>query len=866
MFRFPAPDERPPRWIAVLTLAIALIVGGERVRADDDEAIESLLTRLGLVDLHVIHLESRVKSAQPGPPREKLAQRLADLYAERLMNSAEDRARYDDTVRRIEALIRDIPQANTPALRVMLLQADYTRAETLIVKWLNDRDETAALAEANQVLARIAPSLEEYYGTLNKNVETMFSELDAIKDEDQRETKQQALTRLQAVAGRATYFAGWANYYLGVGKQNVDAAKGQFTTARKAFQQLLDLPADEPYDDVDAEWLGLESIWRSRALIGLGLSEAALGNLAGSRVCFRLLDDVRTPPMIRDQGAYWFLQGMLNAGHLAEAAEYAAEQIEKYSGGATDGKIGFCVALVRAGFADSGNPSPVTRHLGELGIRGLAQLRQFPVIRQLMTKYKIEVGGASGFYLTWIKGQQQFAAAEESKQPDEYKTAAQTLASALEDAQAKNDVISAGQCRYNLAWCHFRLEDFAESARHFEQAVSALKQAGGSTAAESAWMALVSYCRLAAAEKRYTAAAIDAAKTLKREFPGTDHAKNADYLITKLEQSSASVEESIRALQDIKPGDPQYLASRFDLCLLHHRRWSQAREDKAQAGPAARDLQQSVDAYLTAAKRDADESRKLRATLLVVDAALTPSPPDFDNGRAYLDKAEPFATSLPTGDSAVVEYYYWMFRLAKETDDASGQRRHAQWLIDNARGSAYERSAIVTMAVAADEAVKSAAAAALRQRQQEAAGIYTRLVDLLGDSSEAIANDKNARIANSRLADYEYDLGQFDKAGDRLEKVLATQPDSKTYLRRTGLAQFHAGRHTAALAHWRKLTAGLEKGSEPWFEAKYYQIACLAKTDKETAGQVHRQLNLLYPDVPFANWRDKLRGLESTLE
>ena len=47
-----------------------------------------------------------------------------------------------------EALIAAVPQANTTALQVMLLQADYSRGEAHIVKWLDEPSDRTALDDA----------------------------------------------------------------------------------------------------------------------------------------------------------------------------------------------------------------------------------------------------------------------------------------------------------------------------------------------------------------------------------------------------------------------------------------------------------------------------------------------------------------------------------------------------------------------------------------------------------------------------------------------------------------------------------------------------------------------------------------------
>ena len=68
------------------------------------------------------------------------------------MASAEDKPRYDDTLQRIEALLKAYPAANTTAMQVMLLQADYSRAESLTASWITDSQQEESRQEAEKIL------------------------------------------------------------------------------------------------------------------------------------------------------------------------------------------------------------------------------------------------------------------------------------------------------------------------------------------------------------------------------------------------------------------------------------------------------------------------------------------------------------------------------------------------------------------------------------------------------------------------------------------------------------------------------------------------------------------------------------------
>ena len=418
--------------VVLLTMMVSLTPALRAWADEEDEQVEEFLSRLGLVDLQILHLENGVANTKAEQPRLALGRRLADLYAARLMSLGDDKKRYDDVLARIRRLVEDMPQANTTSLQVMLLQADYSRAEAQITKWIEDRSKTAALKDANEILARIAPQLHSHQKELNEDLEKLNLDLDAIEDPVKRAAAEQEIKRRASVVGRATYFTGWANYYHALGKQNFEASKEELDHAKNAFRRFLGLDTDEKYEEIEPGQIqALESLNGAQSLIGLGLAELASSNLEGARHCFRLLDHVGTPPAIRDQAATFFLQGLLNAGLVGDAADYAAEQVAKFDGGATQGKVSFCVALLRAGFGGGDAMSAEHQRLRSLGVRGLARLRQMGIAQKVLADYDVDLDDAKDFYFVWLNGHRLFSEAEKSKSKADYETASEKLLAAL---------------------------------------------------------------------------------------------------------------------------------------------------------------------------------------------------------------------------------------------------------------------------------------------------------------------------------------------------------------------------------------------------------------------------------------------------
>ena len=92
------------------------------------------------------------------------------------------------------------------------------------------------------------------------------------------------------------------------------AAEADFTAAKTQFCEVLGFDDQKEFEDVDdVASLGLESTWRARAVLGLALAETGLGKSAAAERCFGWLQHASAPAGLRDQGAFWQMQGLLSS-------------------------------------------------------------------------------------------------------------------------------------------------------------------------------------------------------------------------------------------------------------------------------------------------------------------------------------------------------------------------------------------------------------------------------------------------------------------------------------------------------------------------------------------------------------------------
>ncbi len=834
---------------------------------EDAAKVERYLSRLGLSELRVRLLEREVQ--QGGESKDKAARKLADAYAQALMDAPDDQPRFERLKQQIDKLLLASPAASTPALQVGLLQAEFQRGEALISAWIEDPRDKQAIARAADILSPLAKELEEKGKDLSAAADRMSEGMDAIKGEDARRTAEHELLRQQATVARVNYYTGWCRYYLGVTKREAMSAQADFAAAKVLFCEVLGVDGEKEYEEVeDVASLGLESSWRARTALGLALSEEGLGRQAAADRCFSWLQHASAPAGLRDQGAYWQLQGLLNAPNLPSAAEYAKKKVETLSSPPTPGKNSLCIAAIRAGAAvdPASSEAEMARNLVAAGIRGLARLRQFETLSQLVAKHKLEElqGKSASFYLSWLKGRTQFFAAEKTKAATDYQNAAAALAAAIDLPEAARDLFAAAQCRYHLAWCKFRLDDFELAARLFHEAAPVLVEGEKELAVQAAWMEFASFQKLAETkkEKKYAASAVAALQALKRDFPDSEQAGKAELLIARLQQD-LSPEEALASLAAIKPTEPNYPAARLEIAQLQFQKWTKLKGDKARAPAAAEEALAAVDALLATKGGSADQ--KLRGCLIGLQIVFDTAPVNEKRAASLLEAATPAGEALPAQSPLAAEFYYRRLQFAQKTGDKTAMNKAAAWIAANGAGSPYETPALVIVARQADDAVAAATDANRKDLQAEAADIYTRLAALVGESPEAIAGVKNALAVNSKLAHYDEALGRWQEAAARLDKIVAAMPSDKKYLRRAGIAHFQAGEFAPSLEQWRKLLGGVESGSEEWLEAKYHQLACLAKTDRPSAVKVWKQFKLLFPQIKSPAWKNKFAALEADL-
>ena len=846
--------------LLVAVLATISLVGSRAIARDDpqsgteSERIDRYLDGLGLEDLRLVHLEDAVASDAKTPG---LVRTLADFYASRLLTLTEP-AEVEALSAKVDALLANNPEANTPALRVMRLQGDAGRAETLASKWVSDPSETGARDDARAILDRITPELDDQQAALFREIEAEQKAVDELPDGDSRSRREGALNRLVDVAGRALYFDAWSNYYLDLlsdegEKTDSDPEGARATRAREGFLKLLGV---ESAADADPEML--QSTGMARAALGAALSSALLKDREATRSWFEILRSQGVSPEIRDLADYWEAWTALRAGDFEAVDRRLRDLGDRFGAEPTAGQEALAILLVRAAYSGS---AVGAKRLGPPGMLALARMDRAARVRAMAEELALPTGAdpVVDLVLRWAEGRERLDDATRSKAAADYRAAVSTFRTALESPAAADAPRLAAAIRYRLAWALYGASELGAAAETFAQAALELKGFDPTAATDAAWMQAVALERLAGSDTSRVASAIAALEAFARAHPEHPNAKLVPIEVRKLRGGAITVD----VLADTPSSDPNF--PEIGLAALRHHasaflRARKAGDDSETAAERARyDRARAALMGLPPGRLPA----AIRLEALLLDADLTLAGDSTAEAVTALDRAGPLADALPTDDRLAVGYHQARLRVARALGDPPKVAAEAHWLASNAPAGPAASGALITLARMADEAVQAADESERPRRVSEARDAYQGLVHALGTETDALLADRNALVASVRLADYEARLGNSKAAASRYDTILAAFPRDANYLRKAARAHADAGQHDRALDCWNTLVGGLPTGSDPWFEAKVGQIAALAATDPDSASEVLGQFRILYPDLGGEPWKGRIQTLEA---
>lgn len=806
---------------------------------NENERVEDFLEGLQLDSLLMEHLRQRLDATTDRPQRVKIAGRLAKLYSQRVFLSRQDaqsKKRLDEIVR----LSTEFQEIASPELRMTVLHSDYANAEQLFLEWMDKGRNNQTRIDLSSRFQDIGRQLQGQIVDLENSI---FEGSDA---------------RLFA---QAHYLYGWVAYYSGLLKPT--ERQKWLERSNRSFREFLEIDPEKPISQFSVQWFEVQSPWHARALIGLAMCLQAQGRKEQSEFCFNLLESLETDSLIRDSLDVWRLNSWVYQGEMDRALEFLRNQ-KKGQQEDLQRRTRLWVAAVDAASTCMGGlySKKGVQYL-RLGLHGLAADMNAPVLDDVVRRERLNLAGED-FLLAWCRGYLNYYHGESNRTVEAFESARNELAWAVESTRSSTDVEDLAKCQFLLGLVEFQLNNYQSAAESLRQSIPELSQGNAELASEAQWLVVRSFQSLSRTDPRFANEAFAEMDKLVRTFPNSKYVRRVEFEKLLMEVVNFPPQEALRRLRKIQRDDPNYTEAVFQRVVLQFKLWktkhdggdAKAKEELNRLLGIEQEFQQlhprppasqRVKALLTSSDaliRTGDESSLLIAKAKVVEA-----------GKQLLKTFHP---------SLLEEQRYYSFQLARAGNDLESMELEANWFNQEAPTGKFTQSVLVAMAQAQQQQFDNLDTPQ-RQDVEQLSKAYQRLTALLGTNPAQLEQSQNARFSAAKLAELQIQLGEFEPAGQLIDRLLEAFPKRRDYWMLAARAKTNLKQYEDALNGWRKVVGSTEPGTDQWFEAKLGIVRCLSATDKAAARSLLIQTLNLAPHRP-PNWEAEFQELAGKLE
>jgi tetratricopeptide (TPR) repeat protein len=838
----------------IFLLSMTLAFTTTNAFAQVDEVVETA-DRLGLANISLRYYERQVNSGDSELAK-TASEKLADLYARRLISIPHDASLRDDLIKRVTSLIQRFPQTNKTSLRVLLLQADVARGEDLIGDWYGDFQSTSKLTAAREIFASVGQQLDVH----QKNARTELNELLGRVDVDSLPvTAPDRIRRddLNQILGTSLYYSGWSNLYAASIGTNSDS--GAVTRARDAFKLFLSIESeDSDYSDYvamepldDEIQLQLFGEYQIRSVIGLALTEYVSGNEDSADYCFNWLNSKQVSAVFRDDANLRRVQCLLRMSRIAKLRTLVESVIEDDSTQGSDNNIVLFTTLIGYGHQMS------DREVLNLGVSGLAKIERQDALAVMLNKYDIKLSFGESFFIDSVLVAQQLRGLDDDSTSEERRAVIDRFNQLVTHHDAARHRLVTARNNQSLAQLLYKEGEFLNAGEAFERAASGFSTRDKDAEAELLFNAFVCFYKV----RNDDPSAINKSKTLlqrlKNEHLGHPLAAKAGTLLARLEKFSLDAASQITRLDQMSVEDSGYAASRYELCLLLHRRWQEIGSSRVAASDYANRLERETKKMMNVS--GITSQQKARACLLVADVMLNSREKKPAIADQYLARADVLFDSLDEQSRSTLlpEYHFRRYQWARVASPADADE-HASWLASNADGSPFQLPGLISLAREFEAASEGSNDQAEHQRGFE---LYLKIANIQNVFDDSTEIKGNVAIVLQKLGHYAGLTKQHNTALKCYRRLITSSPNNREFLFGGGRSAVATADFTFGLECWRPLAQGLPKGSDQWLEAKYYQIQCLRATDIAAARKVLSQFKAIYPEPGTSEFGKKLKSL-----
>ncbi|MEM7454670.1 MAG: hypothetical protein AAF456_10000, partial [Planctomycetota bacterium] len=622
--------------------------------------------------------------------------------------------------------------------------------------------------------------------------------------------------------------------------------------------------------ELTVDWFDFASPLTARAVVGLGMVARATGRQQAGEQLFEVA------LMSGDRGITtsidsWRLTSAAYNGDFDGAAGIA-ESFQ--STGDPGADYAFRILCAKTGNAVFSESESAARRIFQAGIVELTRSRNAEVLEDLSTIIEPELLALSGeFYMNWVNGLIESRKAQLAGTESDLERARLTLERAVSAAKADVDADDVARCQYALGWVYYREREFEEAAGLFESVASQLRDSDRDLATEALWFQIQALIQVSRDNPRRTARTFAAMDRMLNWFPETGYARQVEFEKTLLEVRGLPPGEAMRRLQSVEPRPENYHRVVYEMAAVQYEMWLRSYRSGAATTLALLDRLIQLEAVHRNLP-EAPDQRKLKVLLLVVDSMLKTGD-RLSDVQLLMDSAGELAQPM-AGDVDVagsyVEYRYYRF-VFDQLRGETGLVEDAQWLVENARGTSFENTALVYQAQQADSLIanESHYTAILDggdldlETVRSAITIYNRLAELSGTSEEKLRASSNSRFIVFRLAELYYFAGRWNLADTLNASLREIRPLEQSYLVQSARIQMKTGDFEAARQSWQTIVNGVEPGTEPWFEGRYQMVNCLIETNPVQAQSLYSRTVRLSPGMPD-QWRNRFDKIGETFE
>lgn len=873
--------------VAIAALGLHVGVSSAQVPSDrtPEDAVESFLESHGLDSLLAEHLRERLV-ATTGEERQRVAQRLGDLYAKMHAeaSTAEDRASIEVLGTQ---LMREVPDSESFSLRLNLAKARYLTAEGVAERHRMRLATDAERTEAAQSLRAVGATFDEIGNRVQAVIDALErAEQRATAGTDTREIRRR-LDRSRRERSLARFYGGWTKYYRSV----LDQDRSGLAGAQTDFGWLLGSPnRPASVERVSRSLLKYDHV--ARAALGCALVASSLGNDAEAERWFDLLlttPDVPAP--VLDQMFSRRMVVYAEARRWSDLERLVTLRLRE-SGGelpVNDARL-LAVLALEAGTSKSvaTGRTQMVESLSQVAFRSLIARNELGQIVDLVNRYGSTPIGGAGFVPEYVRAVKAYdraleahtsaGASMDDPSADEstivlMREASALLLQATKAADAGAFAKDRDRAMVLAGVALFLAGQFEESADRLEEAAATAESPDRRE--EAVWLAIASLDRAVQSDRPSLAPRRDRLALLYlQQFPATERA--ARLLLRRAGEGVLPDDQAVAILLSVGTDSPLYVAARRYASRMLYRLWRTARADeRSSAARAFMDVANELVVVDLAeiASTDAEASGRAASELIVrerqvLDVVMAAQEPDTERARAAIENVLTASGGEARLGDAAAELAYRRLQIGIATGDASMIALASDRLA--VEGGRFAEAADRLLYRRAVEDVRSRPSDQDALRRLVAHG--GRLIERAG-SGESVLRDPSIFGLHETVA--QASAAIWRAAGDepmrdralRIDRAIcdANLATSGVLRRRAELAE-SAGLLDEAADAWRSLLAGYREGSTDWYEARFHSLRLLLERDPAEARRVFAQFAVLHPGLGPQPWNERFTLLGARID